>query len=32
VPAARMEGNDAFITGAYPMEMYRRWIGRVLAS
>lgn len=28
VPAVRVEGSDAFVTGAYPMEMYRRWIER----
>ena len=31
VPAVRVEGDDAFITGAYPMEMYRRWIARLQA-
>lgn len=30
VPAARMEGNEAFVTGAYPIEMYRRWVLRAL--
>ncbi|MEW6270716.1 MAG: DsbA family protein [Thermodesulfobacteriota bacterium] len=32
VPAARVEGNDAFVTGAYPIEMYRRWIQRARAQ
>lgn len=32
VPSVRVEGDDAFVTGAYPMEMYRRWIGRRLAQ
>lgn len=31
VPAVRVEGEDAFITGAYPMDMYRRWIARLQA-
>ena len=30
VPAARMEGNDAFIVGAQPFELYERWINRNL--
>ena len=29
VPTVRVEGDDAFVTGAYPMEMYRRWIARL---
>jgi predicted DsbA family dithiol-disulfide isomerase len=29
VPAARVEGSDAFVTGAFPVETYRRWIERV---
>jgi predicted DsbA family dithiol-disulfide isomerase len=29
VPSVRVEGDDAFITGAYPIEMYRRWITRL---
>ncbi|HEY8518412.1 MAG TPA: DsbA family protein [Candidatus Binatia bacterium] len=32
VPAARIEGSDAFVTGAYPIEMYRRWIERARAG
>jgi len=30
VPAIRMEGNDVAITGAQPIEIYRRWISRAL--
>ena len=30
VPAVRADGDDAFITGAYPVEMYRRWVRRLL--
>jgi predicted DsbA family dithiol-disulfide isomerase len=30
VPAVRMEGNDVAITGAQPVEVYRRWIRRAL--
>ena len=29
-PAARLEGNEAFLTGALPLPMYRRWIERQL--
>jgi predicted DsbA family dithiol-disulfide isomerase len=32
VPAARMEGNDALVVGANPLELYRRWITRRLAG
>jgi predicted DsbA family dithiol-disulfide isomerase len=32
VPAARIEGNEAFITGALPRATYRRWIERQLAG
>ena len=32
VPAARFEGNEAFITGALPLAMYRRWIDRHLSA
>jgi predicted DsbA family dithiol-disulfide isomerase len=28
VPAVRMEGRDGVIVGAYPLELYRRWIER----
>ena len=30
VPAVRMEGNDVAISGAQPIEIYRRWIRRAL--
>ncbi len=30
VPAVRVKGTDAFVTGAQPVETYRRWIGRLL--
>ena len=32
VPTAHLEGNDAFVTGALPLETYRRWIQRQLES
>jgi predicted DsbA family dithiol-disulfide isomerase len=32
VPAVRMAGNDAIIVGAHPLELYRRWVSRALAS
>lgn len=32
VPAFRMEGVDAVITGAQPVELFRRWIGRALEA
>lgn len=32
VPSVHVEGDDAFVTGAYPLEMYRRWVGRRLAA
>jgi predicted DsbA family dithiol-disulfide isomerase len=32
VPAARMEGNEAIITGANPTALYRKWIQRRLAG
>ena len=31
VPAVRVSDDDTFITGAYPLEMYRRWVTRLLA-
>jgi len=31
-PAARLEGNEAFLTGALPLSMYRRWIERQIAA
>jgi predicted DsbA family dithiol-disulfide isomerase len=30
VPSVRVEGSDAFVTGAYPIDMYRRWIARLV--
>lgn len=30
VPAVGVEGDDVFVTGAYPLEMYRRWVRRLL--
>jgi predicted DsbA family dithiol-disulfide isomerase len=30
VPAVRLDGNDAVITGAHPYELYRRWAERAL--
>lgn len=32
VPAVQMAGNDVAITGAHPLEMYRRWIQKQLAA
>jgi predicted DsbA family dithiol-disulfide isomerase len=32
VPAVRMLGNDVAITGAQPLEIYRRWVLRALAA
>lgn len=29
VPAVRVSGDDAFVTGAFPIDMYRRWITRL---
>ncbi len=29
VPAVRVDGHDAFVMGAQPMDVYRRWIGRL---
>lgn len=31
-PAARLEGNEAFLTGALPLAMYRKWIERQIAA
>ena len=28
----RMEGNDALIVGAHPLDLYRRWVERTLAA
>jgi predicted DsbA family dithiol-disulfide isomerase len=30
VPAVMLEGNDAFILGAQPLETYRRWLAHAL--
>jgi len=30
VPAARLDGNEAFVVGALPVDSYRRWIFRQL--
>ena len=30
VPAARLEGQDAILVGALPLETYRRWLQRNL--
>jgi predicted DsbA family dithiol-disulfide isomerase len=30
VPAARIEGREGLILGAYPIELYQRWIRRAL--
>ena len=32
VPAVRMQGNDAIVVGAHPLELYRRWVRRTLAA
>jgi len=32
VPAVRMVGNDVAITGAQPLEVYRRWIRRAVEA
>lgn len=32
VPAVQIEGVDAAITGAHPVELYRRWIRKRLES
>jgi len=31
VPAVRLDGNEAVIVGAQPVELYRRWVDRSLA-
>lgn len=31
VPAVRADGSDAAITGAHPIEMYRRWVEKLRA-
>jgi len=32
VPAVQLKGNDAIIVGAHPLELYRRWMGRILSA
>jgi predicted DsbA family dithiol-disulfide isomerase len=32
VPTVSIEGNEAFVTGAQPLELYRRWVERRLAG
>jgi len=32
VPSVRVGGDDSCITGAYPVDMYRRWARRLLGS
>ena len=32
VPSVVIEGQDVPITGAHPLSLYRRWLGRVLAG
>jgi len=32
VPAVSLEGNDAIIVGAHPIELYRRWVKRTLSA
>ena len=32
VPAVRLAGSDLAITGAQPIETYRRWIRKTLAG
>jgi predicted DsbA family dithiol-disulfide isomerase len=32
VPAVRLADNPAIIVGAHPLELYRRWVERTLAS
>ena len=32
VPAVRMQGNDVAITGAQPLEVYRRWVRRAIEA
>ena len=32
VPAVQLKGNDAVIVGAHPLELYRRWVTRILAA
>jgi predicted DsbA family dithiol-disulfide isomerase len=30
VPSVGVDGDDAFVTGAHPLETYRRWVARLL--
>ena len=32
VPAVQLKGNDAIIVNALPLEVYRRWLNRVLSA
>ena len=32
VPAVRVDGDDAFVVGAQPLETYRRWVQRLLSN
>lgn len=32
VPAVRVAGTDAFLVGAQPLEVYRRWLARLAAQ
>jgi len=32
VPSVRVEGDDACVTGAYPIDMYRRWARKLLGD
>lgn len=31
VPSVRIAGSDAFLTGAQPLDVYRRWVAKLLA-
>jgi hypothetical protein len=32
VPAVRVAGSDAFVVGAQPLAVYRRWVERLQAG
>lgn len=32
VPGVRVDGDEAFVLGAYPLESYRRWVKELLAA
>jgi predicted DsbA family dithiol-disulfide isomerase len=32
VPAVQLQGNDAVIVGAHPLDLYRRWVRRALEA